>query len=88
MKRDGDSLEQIGIMLFGQDWQQPMADALGVNDRLIRRGRADQELPEGIWQDLGRLMRQRAQELQLGADTIDAGGVQRQVGEMRAPPRR
>lgn len=32
-----DQLRQAGVTMFGEQWQTPLAEALGVSDRTMRR---------------------------------------------------
>lgn len=72
-------LEACGTALFGPQWQRPLAAALGVDDRLVRRWYAgDRPVPEDRWQRIAGLMRERGERLlaaaALGGVETDAGG--------------
>ena len=58
--RAGQLLEQVGKLLYGPDvnWRDPLADALGVDVRTLRRWAAGQAEPAlGVWQDIAELLR-------------------------------
>lgn len=57
-------LAQVGEALFGPQWQTPLAAALGVGDRTVRRwASGDTEVPDGVWADIAKLCLTRAQDL-------------------------
>ena len=58
------TLSTISTLLYGPHWQSELARALGVSDRTVRRWAAGQAPPEGVWQDIARLARERLGELQ------------------------
>jgi hypothetical protein len=92
MIRTRESFAQVGQAMFGPTWQGPLQSALGINERTLRRFLAEDgpEIPEGVWRDMGKLCRDRAQQLILLADQIGAGGFQTQVNAAArpSPPRR
>lgn len=55
---------QAGAALYGPRWQQPLADALGVNPRRVRAWAAGHEPPVGVWDDLLVLLEGNEQELE------------------------
>ena len=60
MTTDADLLRQVGPALFGEHWQTPLARALDVSDRSVRRwaaGTAD--VPEGAWDEMIELLHER-----------------------------
>lgn len=57
-------LRRIGEALYGERWQTPLANALGVADRTVRRWVAgDSAIPDGVRDDLAALLANRATEL-------------------------
>lgn len=49
-----------GERLYGARWQAPLADALEVNHRTVRRWASGDDLPRaGVWPDLHRLLTER-----------------------------
>jgi hypothetical protein len=57
-------LETVGKALFGERWQTPLAEALKVNDRTVRRWIAgDREPGADTVDDLLRIARTRAGEI-------------------------
>ena len=56
-------LETAGRALFGSAWQKPMAGALDVNERTVRRWHAgDSNVPSGVWPELKELLGKHAAE--------------------------
>lgn len=50
--------------LFGPAYKLPLAEALGVNERTLRRWlNGEAEIPPGVWRDLERLAVERRQRL-------------------------
>ncbi len=58
-----DLLIDVGVALYGAQWQTQLADALGVADRTVRRWIAGQSIPEGVRADLRALVHDRRGEL-------------------------
>lgn len=57
-------LRDIGEALYGQAWQTALADALGVNQRTVRRWAAGTaEMPDGVREEINTLLAERAGEL-------------------------
>jgi len=57
-------LETVGQALFGERWQTPMARALDVADRTVRRWLAGDDAPSpGIAADLLKIARGRSGEI-------------------------
>lgn len=57
-------LRDIGEALYGESWQAGLADALGVNQRTVRRWAAGTaEMPDGVREEINVLLAQRAGEL-------------------------
>lgn len=55
--RDADLLVAIGRALHGADWQNPLAEDLGLNSsRNIGRWLKDDRVPVGVWSELGALL--------------------------------
>lgn len=47
-------LKRIGEVLYGEQWQAPLARDVGVGDRSLRRWAAGtDEVPKGVWRDIG-----------------------------------
>lgn len=63
MKRDASTLAKIGEALWGPNWQTPMAYALEVADRTVRRWVKDGDVPDGIWADLAAVCKERGDAL-------------------------
>lgn len=75
MKRDAETLAQVGQALFGTSWQTPMGDALGVNDRTFRRWVAGEfNIPDGVWNDIAKLCERRGNALLRWGDRLKAEG--------------
>ena len=55
---DAGLLAACGVALIGENWVNPLATALGVQERTMRRewlsGRA--RVPEGVWRDLATIV--------------------------------
>lgn len=50
-------LETAGRALYGSAWQTPMAEALSVADRTVRRWYAgESRIPPGIWPELRKML--------------------------------
>jgi hypothetical protein len=98
MKRTGDVLRQVGMALYGDQWQGPLGRALNVGDRTMRDwAHPDAEFPAGVVDELVELCTERGNALlKLAADLPEGrvegitgrleGGVQTQVySHMRRP---
>jgi hypothetical protein len=65
MKHNLETLATFGETMYGRDWQSPMARALGVADRTIRRWVAgDTSIDPSIWADLPELCAERAKHFE------------------------
>jgi hypothetical protein len=65
-------LEACGVALFGPQWQRPLAAALKVDDRLVRRWFAEERpVPEDRWADIAALMRARGERLLEAAAALE-----------------
>lgn len=54
----------VGRALYGPSWQRPLAEALGVADRTVRRWAAGDAVPSpGVWADLRTLVGARIAEI-------------------------
>ena len=55
------ALINVGIALYGERWQTDLARDLGLSDgRRIRQWLSgDRPIPEGVWDDLGKLLADR-----------------------------
>ena len=58
-------IRQVGEALWGErHWRAEMADALGVDDRPLRRWCAGEvEPPPGVWRDLAEIIESRRAQL-------------------------
>jgi hypothetical protein len=65
-------LATVGEALFGPRWQTPLAEAMGVSDRTVRRWVAGQTVPPGAWAEIGELCRSRGAALALIAAHLTA----------------
>jgi hypothetical protein len=74
MTRDAQTLAMIGVLLWGPHWQTPMAAALAVSDRSVRYWVEGRTIPDGIWNELAAICRQRAGDLTKMADMLAAPG--------------
>jgi len=60
---DIDYFEQVGTLLFGDQWIIPMARALGVNRRTIYKWKVQATVPDPVADKLQALVAQRRQAL-------------------------
>jgi hypothetical protein len=66
-----DELRRIGQLLFGPDWQAPLARALNINTRTVQRWATGEAAPKGdLRADLAPVADARVQELQKLADEL------------------
>ena len=57
-------LERLGALLYGPEWQSPLARALDVNLRTMQRWAAGiHQPPERLWGDIAALLRERRIEI-------------------------
>jgi hypothetical protein len=57
-------LRQVGVFFHGSEWQAPLSRDLHVNERTMRRWTAGtEEVPRGVWCDLGAHMEIYHQQL-------------------------
>lgn len=57
-------LVEAADTLFGPNHSRPLGEALGVNERTVRRWlNGDAEIPPGVWRDVERLAQERRQML-------------------------
>ena len=57
---DQDRLARAGRLLLGLEWQRPLARALDIDDRLVRRWVAgERPIPAWVWPALAMLARER-----------------------------
>lgn len=82
IRRDAEGLEAVGLGLHGEGWIAPLAADLGINRETIRRWRKGvSPLPadHDVWQDIARLLRNRATEAMAMADRLArlAGEIER-----------
>ena len=68
----GITLPAVGNAIWGEHWQTPMAEALGLSGTArIRAWLAGQSLiPAGVWSDLDALLRQRQSRLSAIIDAL------------------
>ena len=60
------TLTAAGEALYGPLWQSDLAQALGVNRRTVSRWKSGQnEIPEGLAEDLWELMARRADLIEM-----------------------
>lgn len=59
------TLAECGKLLWGEHWQQPMAEALGLSDTARIRSwlSGSQHVPIGIWSELDTLLRKRKSQI-------------------------
>jgi hypothetical protein len=64
---DAGLLAACGVALIGENWVNPLATALGVQERTMRRewlsGRA--RVPQGVWRDLATIVAAKHDALEL-----------------------
>lgn len=61
---DAALIKRAGEALFGNQWQTPLAEALGVSDRTMRRWvSGDTPVPRGVLDDIERVARQRVADI-------------------------
>lgn len=65
-------LHTIGEALFGQQWQRPLARALGLHERTVRVWVASGAVPENRWPEIAKLCRSRGAALTKLADQLSA----------------
>lgn len=59
-----DQFTKCGEAMFGSRWQTDLGEALGINDRTIRRYVSGQNvIPDGVAQDILNLMATRAETI-------------------------
>ena len=57
-------LIEVAEALFGPSYRVPLAEALGVHERTLRRWLSGEtEVPVGVWHDLRRLAEERHERL-------------------------
>lgn len=87
MSRTPDAFLEIAETLCGPSWVSQYSAWLNISDRTLRRmvvGEAP--IPDGVWDDVANLCRQRAEKLTTLASSISEPGFQTQVNaHMRAP---
>lgn len=58
------TLRATGVALFGERWQAPLAEMLGVAPRTMYRWASGQkEIPAGVWPELAEVCHQREKGL-------------------------
>ena len=64
IRHDHYLLIEAAEALFGSNYRGPLAEALGVHERSLRRWLGGEaEIPAGVWRDLERLMVERRRGL-------------------------
>lgn len=63
-------LAQGGRAIFGEQWQMPLADLLGVSRRTLMRWLAGQLVPEGVLDELLQHLEQRRRAITEAADAL------------------
>jgi hypothetical protein len=59
-----DTLEQVGQALYGAMWRTALGEALGVNERTIRRwSSGESPIPDGVSADVRKLVHDRISKL-------------------------
>lgn len=74
---DPELIRAVGVSLYGERWQAPLADALGVNLRNVQRWAAGEFAPSpaaqaGLLADMRKLVAERGRELERVLLKIDA----------------
>jgi predicted transcriptional regulator len=63
-------LAEVGLALYGPQWQSALARDLGVSDRTIRRWAAGQEHPPTVYDEMLKLVSGRYRVLRALASTL------------------
>lgn len=64
MKRNAETLREIGEAFYGPLWQSELARELAVATRTVQRWAAGEfNIPDGVWGELATLARARGQAL-------------------------
>jgi len=85
MKPDIQTLSDFGIVLYGQQWQTPLANALGISDRQMRNWVAGaQSINPRIWRKLPEIAAAHAAEYRQKARLVENFGT-RYAKEMAKP---
>lgn len=72
MKLNHTALGQTGNLLYGPASLAPLAEALGVNVRTLRRWlKGEYPIPDGIWPELAELCDKQSQKLDDQAEAIE-----------------
>lgn len=73
IKRDIHGLREAGEALFGHQWQTALAGALGLSDaRRVRQWLSgERRIPDGIWGDVKRLLKERANKAVAVSEGLD-----------------
>lgn len=73
MKLNHTALCAVGQALYGNQWQQALADDLSVNVRTVRRwGKDEYPIPDGIWHELRIALQDRCMKLETLARQLPA----------------
>lgn len=73
MSRDKALLRLAGEILFGQRWQVPLAGALGVSERTMRRWVAGTApMPDGVWNEIVGLIVERHERTTILRQMLEA----------------
>jgi hypothetical protein len=69
-------LKRCGEALYGPRWQSEIARDLDVSDRTVRRWVAgSDDVPDGVYLDLQRLLTERAAEIDELLETLPRAGA-------------
>lgn len=71
MKRDRDTLREVGEALYGPLWQSVLSRELKIADRTMRRWAGGQfPVPEGVWAQIATLCSTRGDALRRWAERL------------------
>lgn len=71
MKRDRDTLREVGEALHGPLWQSGLARDLKVAIRTVQRWvKGDSAIPDGAWADIAALCKARGDALRRWAERL------------------
>jgi hypothetical protein len=73
------SLADMGVTLFGNDWEEPLADLLNVREEQIRAWDRDPvTIPPGLEEEIQSIGRVRLAEIQVMLTQMRATGLRRE----------
>ena len=74
------SLTNMGVVLFGPIWEQPLAYALNVTEDEVRKwGRAPASIPAGLETELHKIGQIRMMEIHIMLGQMKETGLAREV---------